>query len=330
MPCLERRAKPQYPVPVPSQNNAMNQPSLDSPVPPLAAAEHFLVCVDVMVDWAALQPLLEASSSGAQSPLSLPSIKIALLKHWYGIAESEAAFAVLDRFSFRSFVGYTDSDTPEDAAILGELRQGTWSRHPALEQLVSAVENQLLELGYVVRNGYLREPSIAPCTEAGEEAPSASATALYRPGELGRMVEAVTAKAHDEGRDPAAARKSPPVSSESVQPPLGAVSAAEANPVRAILEWPWGQRTELNAHLNIGRDYSFSPLARELTPYTHVSRKHAEVLVYGDGVWLRDLGSRNGTFVNNEEVPKGQAYLIDCDAIVRFGPLLAVSLKILD
>jgi hypothetical protein len=27
-------------------------------------------------------------------------------------------------------------------------------------------------------------------------------------------------------------------------------------------------------------------------------------------------------------VPKGQAYLIDADSIIRFGPLLAVSLKI--
>ena len=73
---------------------------------------------------------------------------------------------------------------------------------------------------------------------------------------------------------------------------------------------------------------AFSPLAQELTPYTHVSRKHAELLVYGDGVWIRDLGSRNGTFVNNDEVPKGQAYLIDGESIIRFGPFLAVSLKI--
>jgi len=98
--------------------------------------------------------------------------------------------------------------------------------------------------------------------------------------------------------------------------------------VRAVLEWPWGQRSELTEHLNIGRDYTFSPLAQELTPYTHVSRKHAELLVYGDGVWIRDLGSRNGTFVNNDEVPKGQAYLIDGESIIRFGPFLAVSLKI--
>jgi hypothetical protein len=32
------------------------------------------------------------------------------------------------------------------------------------------------------------------------------------------------------------------------------------------------------------------------------------------------LKSRNGTFVNNDELPKGQAYLVDSDATIRFGP----------
>ena len=306
----------------------MNQPSPDSSVPPLATAEHFLACVDVMVDWAALEPLIETASAGAAAPLTLPAVKIALLKQWYGIAESEAAFAVLDRLSFRTFVGYNDDGTPGDAAIVQELHQGAGSRHPAMEDLINAVDEQLRELGYAVRGGQLREPSIAPCTESSEEAPHAGATSLFRPGELGRMVEAVTAKAHLQGKAPTAQQERADASREPATA-LGGAPTTLDEPVRAVLEWPWGQRSELSAHLNIGRDYAFSPLARELTPYTHVSRKHAELLVYGDGVWVRDLGSRNGTYVNNEEVPKGQAYLIDGDVIVRFGPLLAVSLKIM-
>ena len=307
----------------------MNQPSPQSSVPPLATAEHFLACVDVMVDWSALDPMIEAASAGAATPLTLATVKIALLKQWYGIAESEAAFAVLDRLSFRAFVGYNDDGTPGDAAIAAELNQGTCSRHPAMEELMSTVEEQLRELGYAVRGGLLREPSIAPCTESGEEAPQAGSTSLFRPGELGRMVEAVTAKAHLEGRAPTGPQERPAPPREPATALGGAPTTQEEDTVRAVLEWPWGQKSELSAHLNIGRDYAFSPLARELTPYTHVSRKHAELLVYGDGVWVRDLGSRNGTYVNNEEVPKGQAYLIDGDSIIRFGPLLAVSLKVL-
>jgi hypothetical protein len=306
----------------------MNQPNPDSSVPPLATAEHFLACVDVMVDWAALESMIAAASVGANTPLTLAAVKIALLKQWYGIAESEAAFAILDRLSFRAFVGYNGDATPGDAAIVQELHQGAWSRHAAMTELINAVDEQLRELGYAVRNGQLREPSIAPCTESSEEAPPAGATALFRPGELGRMVEAVTAKAHSQGMPPTGQQERIARSSEPATALGGAPSSLEEDPVRAVLEWPWGQKSELSAYLNIGRDYAFSPLARELTPYTHVSRKHAELLVYGDGVWVRDLGSRNGTYVNNEEVPKGQAYLIDADSIIRFGPLLAVSLKI--
>src|SRR5690606_7867677 len=126
------------------------------------------------------------------------TLKVALVKQWYGIAESEAAFSVLDRLSFRAFVGYNGDGSAADGALLQELHQGAWSRHPAMEGLISSVEEQLRELGYVVRGGHMREPSIAPCTESGDEAPAPDSTSLYRPGELGRMVEAVTAKAHSE------------------------------------------------------------------------------------------------------------------------------------
>ncbi len=358
----------------------MNQPRPESSLPPLATAEHFLACVDVMVDWNALEPLLASTSGGAARPLTLPALKIALLRQWYGIADSEAPFAVLDRFSFRAFVGFNDDGSPGDAAIVQELHQGSACRHPAMAELIGAVEGQLRELGYAVRGGYLREPSIAPRTQSGEQGTPAGTTSLFRTGELGRMVEAVTAKAHSgsvapEVERPAADRPAPaPVSppdepeaaSESVSaeepeaasepisapdepevvsdpvpapaeqeaaPDLISASAepeaaAEPEPFRVILEWPWGEHMEVESHLCIGRDYTFSPLAHELTPYTHVSRKHAELMVYGDGVWVRDLGSRNGTYVNDEEVPKGQAFLIDGDATVRFGPLLAVALKI--
>jgi len=171
-----------------------------------------------------------------------------------------------------------------------------------------------------------------PCTESGNDRPQVGPTVLFDPGELGRMVEAVTAKAHAEGKDLAGPLEMRSSSTSMSEP---ATRTARSLPdelprVRAVLEWPWGQRSELSEHLNIGRDYAFSPLARELTPYTHVSRKHAELLVYGEGVWVRDLGSRNGTYVNDEEVPKGQAFLIDADSVIRFGPALAVSLKIYD
>src|SRR5690606_14742306 len=145
----------------------------------------------------------------------------------------------------------------------------------AIPELIGLVEAQLRELGYAVRPGQLREPSIAPCTESGAQGKAAGATSLFRPGELGRMVEAVTAKAHLEGRPqpeqerPAAERQatsaevresvleSRPESTPESRPENRPESRSESERVRAILEWPWEQRTELTANLNIGRDYAF-------------------------------------------------------------------------
>lgn len=307
----------------------MDLASPNPPVTPLAAAQHFLARTDVLIDWSRFGEAAGSDAPQFGDPVPVYALKIALLKQWYGLADQEASFQILDRISLRSFVGFAGDGSEDDMRILGELKDCTWGHHPAMTEAIEAVEEQLKTLGYAVRSGHMQEPSLSPCTETGSDVLQSGPTALFRPGELGRMVEAVTAKAHADGVMPAAAAVSPMSSGDFLAAPVPApVQDQPTGAVLAVLEWPWGQRTELSAHLNIGRDFQFSPLARELTPYTHVSRKHAELLVYGDGVWVRDLGSRNGTYVNDEEVPKGQAYLIDSDSVIRFGPLLAVSLKL--
>lgn len=301
------------------------------PVTPLASAQHFLARVEVLIDWTLLETA--TGRDALEEAVPVHALKIALLKLWYGLADQEAPFQILDRLSLRAFAGYSGDGGATDARIVEELEGCAWARHPAMAEAIDAVESQLKALGYAVRCGRVQEPSLSPCTESGSDVridPSGP-TALFRPGELGRMMEAVTAKAHADGVVPAPQAVAPAGSQDEatvLAVPGEASQAAAQGAVRAVIEWPWGQRTELTEHLNIGRDFQFSPLARELTPYTHVSRKHAELLVYGDGVWIRDLGSRNGTFVNDEEVPKGQAYLIDADAVIRFGPLLAAGLKL--
>lgn len=309
------------------------------PPAPLASAEHFLARTDVLIDWSQYDRSDSEEAPMLGEPVPVHALKIALLKQWYGLADAEAPFQILDRLSFRAFVGFLGDGNATDMRIVKELDDCTWSRHPDMVDAMERVEEQLRNLGYSVRCGSMNEPSLAPCTASGGEfQESTKATSLFRPGELGRMVEAVTAKAHAAGVMPpasavptdASAEHSAEVSADaSFDAPFSdMVQKSGTQNALAVLEWPWGLRTELTEHLNIGRDYQFSPLAKELTPYTHVSRKHAELLVYGDGVWVRDLGSRNGTFVNDEEVPKGQAYLIDSDSIIRFGPLLAVALKL--
>ncbi len=55
-------------------------------------------------------------------------------------------------------------------------------------------------------------------------------------------------------------------------------------------------------------------------PCLTVSKRHAEIKVDGDTVWLRDLGSTNGTYVNGRRV-KGEAVLSSGD-LVQFGNVI--------
>ena len=110
----------------------------------------------------------------------------------------------------------------------------------------------------------------------------------------------------------------------TLQPP----AECESGLVHGVIEWPWGGTTELKERLNIGRDFGFCPFARELQSYPYVSRKHAELVACVDGIWVRDLHSHNWTFVNDQEVPRGQAFLADSDASLRCGPNLVILLKL--
>ena len=50
-----------------------------------------------------------------------------------------------------------------------------------------------------------------------------------------------------------------------------------------------------------------------------VSRRHAEITYSGDGYFVSDLGSKNGTFVNQDNIGNSQHSLVDGDEIT-FGP----------
>lgn len=52
-----------------------------------------------------------------------------------------------------------------------------------------------------------------------------------------------------------------------------------------------------------------------------VSRKHCEFFGQDGVVFLRDLGSTNGTFLNDEQVPASEKTPIDSGAVVRVGGL---------
>jgi hypothetical protein len=66
--------------------------------------------------------------------------------------------------------------------------------------------------------------------------------------------------------------------------------------------WLAGQSFTIRKHAILGRDAEC-----DITiPGTHLSRRHAEIAVSGDTLQVRDLGSANGTFINEQPVTEGE------------------------
>lgn len=64
------------------------------------------------------------------------------------------------------------------------------------------------------------------------------------------------------------------------------------------LNWPWGP-TPIGERFPIGRDPDFSPeLHGDLADFKNVSGFHAEIRQRDGGLYLTDLDSTNGTFIN--------------------------------
>ncbi|ARN75938.1 FHA domain-containing protein [Oceanicoccus sagamiensis] len=81
---------------------------------------------------------------------------------------------------------------------------------------------------------------------------------------------------------------------------LASTASTDNNQWELVAEGDWlvGQRFGVKHHAVLGRDSSC-----DITiPGTHLSRRHAELAVKGPTLLIRDLGSSNGTYVNDERV----------------------------
>jgi pSer/pThr/pTyr-binding forkhead associated (FHA) protein len=87
------------------------------------------------------------------------------------------------------------------------------------------------------------------------------------------------------------------------QPAAGAPAPARPSPVRALwLKFDGEEKPRaflLSKALTLGREKESADIC---IPDATMSRRHAEIASGLDGLRLRDLGSRNGTFVNDQPV----------------------------
>jgi hypothetical protein len=123
----------------------------------------------------------------------------------------------------------------------------------------------------------------------------------------------------------AAEASAAPTISETVEP-KSAVGTwreevpAERSGVRATLLFPWGEVRVVDTLL-VGRENS--PLADHLEALNYVSRAHAEIYVDEGKLYVRDLHSRNFTYVNGERIGTQPVALTEGDELAFSRHLVA-------
>ena len=290
----------------------------------MTSSEQFLAQIDRLIEWKLVASLMHAISTRVRAHVPLPAVKMLLLSRWYGMSETTVIDAFQDRVSFRRFLGLPLNDFRDDVRIAEAFRNTVAQASMETQALIHAIEMQLLSMGLTIKTGMWAEAEVVQMLPGAASANlGISNTAMFQPGQIAKLQErgeSVVAR----GGEKVAGNLPLMAGPASLQPP----SEPELTPMQCLIEWPWGATTELKESLNIGREFGFCQFARELQAYLYVSRRHAELVACTDGIWVRDLRSHNGTFVNDQEVPKGQAFLVDSDAGVRCGPNFVILLKL--
>lgn len=134
--------------------------------------------IDGLIDWSTLEPLaqrLRPGKEGRPPFAALSMLKALYLQRLYDLSDPALEEALLDRFSFRRFCGFSlEERTPDETTILR-------FRHDAanagvFEECFAAVTRQLEVQGLVLRQGTMMDASIIraklrpPPIEAGRGA----------------------------------------------------------------------------------------------------------------------------------------------------------------
>ncbi|GAA4609019.1 hypothetical protein BJY16_007125 [Actinoplanes octamycinicus] len=93
------------------------------------------------------------------------------------------------------------------------------------------------------------------------------------------------------------------------------------------LEFPFGPVAVGGDELRIGRAEELGRIADALKDYDKVSRQHAIVWVESGDLYVRDLGSTNGTFVNDRKVEHGDRRQLHDGDELRFSSTVRVRVR---
>lgn len=264
----------------------------------------FVLQAAACIDWNGLDPWMNAVDAKLGTTLPASVYKLHLLAVWFKLDGAALEQACIRRAEFRRFIAAPLHGPIVDAQLYREYEPRLRRAPTALNKLVAAVELQLIDCGFFPPTEVLGELDLSD--PAGRETvPTLVLPRAPRP--VARACEA----------DLDAAQ-----SSVAPTPP----AAAPAPERHAMLIWPWGEITVIDRRIHIGRDTRYSEFAKHLGADRKVSRKHAVIEPADHGVMLHDLGSVNGTYIDDEPMHHSDTRLLTEDAVVKFGTELAVML----
>ncbi len=111
----------------------------------------------------------------------------------------------------------------------------------------------------------------------------------------------------------------------TIEPPQGRTHPqATRRDTGLALRFPFGD-IPIGRELNIGREPTYSKIAEQLASWDNVSREHAVITVQDGCCTIRDLGSSNGTWVNEVKLGYDEPVPLAAGDRVRFAARLVAE-----
>lgn len=118
--------------------------------------------VSELVDWRAVEALLSGLRSGSMGAPAYPSLalfKAVLLQQWYGLSDPGLEEALVDRLSFRRFLGLSLSEPVPDHSTLWRFREQL-AKSGLAERAFGLITAQIEKSGFVLKRGTLIDASL--------------------------------------------------------------------------------------------------------------------------------------------------------------------------
>jgi len=115
-----------------------------------------------LVEWKEIEGLLAGLRSGVMGPPAYPALalfKALLLQQLYGLSDPQLEEALVDRLSFRHFLGLSLTDSVPDHSTIWRFREQL-AKSGAAERAFALITGQIERSGFVLKRGTLIDASL--------------------------------------------------------------------------------------------------------------------------------------------------------------------------